>query len=94
MFLTPVKTEEKKTVKKDYTKDRVAGVKYFSTLKNDDVKSITEFLHNREIGAGSNNLGKIAAINADSAEVKNALFTLAKKGVLIKPDSLNKWTPK
>ena len=44
LFLTPVKTTEKKVekeVKKDYTKDRVAGVKYFSTLKNDDVKSIT-----------------------------------------------------
>lgn len=83
-----------KTVEKDYTKDRVAGVKYFSTLKNDDVKSITEFLHNREIGAGSNNLGKIAAANADSTEVKNALFALAKKGLLIKPDGLNKWTSK
>lgn len=86
LFLTPVE--------KDYTKDRVAGVKYFSTLKNDDVKSITEFLHNREIGAGSNNLGKIAAANADSTEVKNALFALAKKGLLIKPDGLNKWTSK
>lgn len=86
LFLTPVE--------KDYTKDRVAGVKYFSTLKNNDVKSITEFLHNREIGAGSNNLGKIAAANADSTEVKNALFALAKKGLLIKPDGLNKWTSK
>ena len=97
LFLTPVKTTEKKVekeVKKDYTKDRVAGVKYFSTLKNDDVKSITEFLHNREIGAGSNNLGKIAAANANSTEVKNALFALAKKGLLIKPDGLNKWTSK
>ena len=92
LFLTPVETPKKKTVKKDYTKDRVDGVKYFSTLKNDDVKTITEFLHNREIGVGSNNLGKIAAANADSTEVKNALFTLAKKGLLIKPEGLNKWS--
>lgn len=94
LFLTPVETPKKKTVEKDYTKDRIPGVKYFSTLKNDDVKTITKFLHNREIGAGSNNLGKIAAANADSTEVKNALFALAKKGLLIKPEGLNKWTPK
>ena len=63
---------------------------YFSTIKS-TVSGITEFLHKRGFGAGKPNLSKIAALNADSAEVKDALFKLAKKGLLKKPDGLNKW---
>ena len=64
---------------------------YFSELKNKAVTNITEFLHNRGIGAGKPNLSKIAALNCDSPEVKAALFALAQKGILKKPDELNKW---
>lgn len=96
-YLTPVKVvkvEEAKpstAVQKDYTKERIDGVKYFGVLKNTAVKSFTEFLHNRGFGAGKPNLSKIASANAGSAEVKEALLTLARKGLLVKPDGLNKW---
>lgn len=85
LFLTPVKKE------KDYLKERVAGVNYFSTIKSDDTANITKFLHNKGFGAGEKNLAKIAEANCSSDEVKKALFELAKKGLLIKPDKLNKW---
>ena len=100
LFTTPVKVvkvEEVKpstTVQKDYTKERIDGVKYFEILKNTAVKSFTEFLHNRGFGAGKPNLSKIAAANAESAEVKETLLTLARKGLLVKPDGLNKWEKK
>ena len=45
-------------------------------------------------GAGKPNLSKIASANAGSAEVKEALLTLARKGLLVKPDGLNKWEEK
>ena len=70
---------------------REPGVDYFSELKNKAVTNITEFLHNRGFGAGTPNLSKIAALNCDSPEVKVALFALAQKGILKKPDGLNKW---
>ena len=100
LFTTPlkvVKQEEKKpatTTQKDYTKERKPGVNYFGVLKNQTIKSFTEFLHKRGLGAGKPNLSKIAAANAESAEVKAALLTLAKKGLLVKPDGLNKWEEK
>lgn len=94
LFLTPIATKKADTKEIDYTKERVDGVSYFSTLKNKTVSGITEFLHNRGIGAGKPNLSKIAAANCQSNEVKGALFTLAKKGLLIKPDGLNKWEKK
>lgn len=72
----------------DYLKERVEGVKYFS--KNKKANDIKEFLHNREFGAGENNLSKIAAANCESKELKDAMFALAEKGLLIKPDGLNK----
>ena len=87
MFLTPVKKE--KTLE-DYLKERKKGVNYFSPIKSSDIDNITEFLHNRDFGAGEPNLSKIAAANCESQEVKNALFKLAKKGLLIKPQNLNK----
>lgn len=66
------------------------SVKYFSTLKNQAVKNIAEFLHNRGFGAGEKNLSKIAAANCQTKEVREALFALARKGRLIKPQGLNK----
>lgn len=100
LFTTPVKVVKKEETKtttveqNDYTKERVDGVKYFGVLKNQAIKSFTEFLHKRGYGAGKPNLSKIASANADSAEVKAALLTLAKKGLLVKPDGLNKWEQK
>lgn len=66
------------------------SVKYFSTLKNQAVKNIAEFLHNRGFGAGEKNLSKIAAANCQTKEVREALFALARKGRLIKPQGLNR----
>lgn len=60
----------------------------FSINKN--AKDIGEFLHNRGYGAGEHNLALIAAANCKKGKVKDALFELAKKGNLIKPDGLNK----
>lgn len=87
LFLTPVPKPE--PVKEE--RRREPGVAYFSELKNKAVTNITEFLHNRGFGAGQPNLSKIASLNADSPEVKEALFALAQKGILKKPDGLNKW---
>lgn len=86
LFLTPVSKPDPEEHRR-----REPGVAYFSELKNKAVNNITEFLHNRGIGAGKPNLSKIASLNADSHEVKSALFALAKKGLLKKPDGLNKW---
>ena len=58
--------------------------------KNKKAKDIKGFLHNRKFGAGENNLSKIAAANCKSKELKDAMFALAEKGLLIKPDGLNK----
>lgn len=94
LFLTPVKpVEEQKNPeeKKEDNRERMEGVKYFSVIKNKTVDSITTFLHNRGFGAGKPNLSKIASVNAESPEVKEALFKLAQKGLLVKPDGLNKW---
>ena len=60
----------------------------FSINKN--AKDIGEFLHNRGYGAGEHNLALIAAANCKKQKVKDALFELANKGNLIKPDGLNK----
>ena len=68
-----------------------SSVKYFSTIKNKTVSNITEFLHNRGLGAGEKNMSKIAAANCQSREVRKALFSLAEQGKLIKPSGLNKW---
>lgn len=87
LFLTPVPKPE--PVEEE--RRREPGVAYFSELKNKAVTNITEFLHNRGWGAGTPNLSKIAALNCDSPEVKAALFALAQKGILKKPDGLNKW---
>lgn len=89
LFLTPVPKEEPEEERR-----REPGVAYFSELKNKAVTNITEFLHNRGMGAGQPNLSKIASLNADSLEVKAALFALAQKGLLKKPDGLNKWQKK
>ena len=86
LFLTPVPKEEP-----EEERGREPGVAYFAELKNKAVTNITEFLHNRGIGAGKPNLSKIASLNADSPEVKAALFKLAQKGLLKKPDGLKKW---
>ena len=67
-------------------KDKKKGC--FSRNKNAD--NISEFLHNRSYGAGEHNLRLIAAENATTKEVKNAMFVLAQKGLLIKPDGLNR----
>lgn len=68
------------------------GVKYFSANKNTD--NLSEFLHNRKWGAGEHNLALIAAANCKSKEIKDAMFALAEKGLLIKPDGLNRWDGK
>lgn len=87
LFLTPVPKPE--PVEDERRGE--PGVAYFAELKNKEVTNITEFLHNRGIGAGKPNLSKIASLNADSPEVKKALFALAQKGLLKKPDGLKKW---
>lgn len=85
LFLTPVPKQ-----KNEEDRRREPGVPYFSELKNKKVTSIKEFLHNRGFGAGTQNLSKIAALNCDSPEVQKALFNLAEKGLLKKPEGLNK----
>ena len=90
LFLTPVPKPEPV----EDERRREPGVAYFAELKNKAVTNITEFLHNRGIGAGKPNLSKIASLNADSPEVKAALFKLAQKGLLKKPDGLKKWEKK
>ena len=80
LFLEPKKEEEKV--------DDIKKKGCFSRNKNAD--NISEFLHNRGYGAGEHNLRLIAAENAANKEVKDALFELAEKGNLRKPDGLNK----
>lgn len=79
-FLKPIEIEEGKEVA-----DKKEGC--FSINKN--AKGLTEFLHNRGFGAGENNLRLIAAENWDN--LKQAMFELAQKGELKKPDGLNEW---
>lgn len=79
LFLKPMEEKEVDDIKKKGC---------FSNNKNAD--NITEFLHNRGYGAGEHNLRLIAAENAVNKEVKDALFELAEKGNLRKPDGLNK----
>lgn len=63
----------------------------FAPLKSPDTcEDISDFLHKRGFGAGEHNLSLIAAANCKKGKVKDALFELAKKGNLIKPDGLNK----
>ena len=82
-FITPLQYEKEETA--------VPSTKYFTAVKSKATTTITQFLHNRGFGAGTQNLSKIAALNCDSPEVKAALFALAQKGILKKPDGLNKW---
>lgn len=84
-FVTP-----KQEKQEDAGQEGEADVKYFSTIKQDTVNGITEFLHNRGFGAGENNMSKIAAANCQSTEVRKALFALAEQGKLMKPSGLNK----
>lgn len=79
LFLKPMEEKEVDDIKKKGC---------FSNNKNAD--NISEFLHNRGYGAGEHNLRLIAAENAVNKEVKDALFELAEKGNLRKPDGLNK----
>lgn len=79
LFLKPMEEKEVDDIKKKGC---------FSRNKNAD--NISEFLHNRGYGAGEHNLRLIAAENATTKEVKNAMFVLAQKGLLIKPDGLNR----
>lgn len=83
LFLKPMEGKEVDDIKKKGC---------FSRNKNAD--NISEFLHNRGYGAGEHNLRLIAAENAVNKEVKDALFELAKKGNLRKPDGLNCWDGK
>lgn len=79
-FMTPKQRKEEETVV-----DKKPGC--FSSNKHAD--NLKEFLHNRGYGAGQHNLGLIAEANADN--LRGAMFDLAKKGDLIKPDGLNEW---
>lgn len=79
LFLKPMEGKEVDDIKKKGC---------FSRNKNAD--NISEFLHNRGYGAGEHNLRLIAAENATTKEVKNVMFVLAQKGLLIKPDGLNR----
>ena len=82
LFLTPTKEEKKvEDIKKEGC---------FSNNKS--AKNLNEFLHNRGVGAGENNLRKIAAENWK--ELKPAMFELANSGDLRKPAGLNKWDGK
>lgn len=56
---------------------------------NKKANGLTEFLHNRGYGAGYHNLSLIAAANYDN--LRKAMFELAKKGDLIKPEGLKEW---
>lgn len=62
----------------------------FSSNKN--AKGLTEFLHNRGYGAGQYNIELIAEANAE--QLRKAMFELAEKGDLIKPDGLREWDGK
>lgn len=93
-FMTPLAAAEEKKKQEYEGGEEMPGVKYFTAVKSAATKTITQFLHNRGFGAGKPNLSKIAAANCQSEEVKEALFALAQKGKLIKPDELNKWEKK
>lgn len=79
-FETPKKKKEEESVG-----EKKPGC--FSSNKN--AKGLTEFLHNRGYGAGEHNLSLIAAANCEN--LRKAMFELAEKGDLIKPDGLNEW---
>lgn len=79
LFLKPMEGKEVDDIKKKGC---------FS--KNKYADNISEYLHNRGYGAGEHNLRLIAAENAVNKEVRDALFELAEKGNLRKPDGLNK----
>lgn len=79
-FETPKKKKEEEAVG-----EKKPGC--FSSNKN--AKGLAEFLHNRGYGAGEHNLSLIAAANYDN--LRKAMFELAEKGDLIKPDGLNEW---
>lgn len=79
-FETPKKKKEEESVG-----EKKPGC--FSSNKN--AKGLAEFLHNRGYGAGEHNLSLIASANYDN--LRKAMFELAQKGDLIKPDGLNKW---
>lgn len=78
----------KKAIAEEGTK--VAEKKKGCFSPNKNAKGLTEFLHNRGYGAGEHNLALIAAANCTKGKVKDALFALAQKGNLIKPDGLNR----
>lgn len=79
-FETPKKKKEEEAVG-----EKKPGC--FSSNKN--AKGLAEFLHNRGYGAGEHNLSLIAAANCEN--LRKAMFELAEKGDLIKPDGLNEW---
>lgn len=79
-FETPKKKKEEEAVG-----EKKPGC--FSSNKN--AKGLAEFLHNRGYGAGEHNLSLIAAANCKN--LRKAMFELAEKGDLIKPDGLNEW---
>lgn len=79
LFLKPMEGKEVDDIKKKGC---------FS--KNKNANNISEFLHNRGYGAGEHNLRLIAVENAVNKEVKDALFKLAEKGELKKPNGLNR----
>ena len=83
LFLKPIEIEED---------DKVAEKKEGCFSPNKNAKGLTEFLHNREFGAGEKNLRLIAAENWEG--LKPAMFELAEKGELKKPEGLNKWDGK
>lgn len=80
-FETPKKKKEEEAVG-----EKKPGC--FSSNKN--AKGLAEFLHNRGYGAGKHNLSLIAASNCEN--LRKAMFELAEKGDLIKPDGLNEWS--
>ena len=67
----------------------------FAPIKSPETcEDLADFLHKRNFGAGEHNLALIAAANCTKGKVKDALFALAQKGNLVKPDGLNKWDGK
>lgn len=82
-FMTPKTKKEEETMS-----EKKPGC--FSSNKN--AKGLTEFLHNRGYGAGQYNIELIAEANAE--QLRKAMFELAEKGDLIKPDGLREWDGK
>lgn len=56
---------------------------------NKKAKNLKEFLHNRNYGAGEKNLRAIASENYEN--LTDAMFDLACRGDLRKPEGLNRW---